>query len=321
MHSDEVRRYVARSVLPAMGIGGRPFTMAPPPESGTRSSLHLMRADGMPPLLLRVFDSRAQAARNAGALRHIEELELPAPRLVFHEGWRSRLTVETWIEGTRHAALADPAAAGAAALEVAGLLARYHRVTRGAYGRPGVTARSRLISFASATQRAAGRMLSSLAANGWLDEAQQVSIRRRFLSWKQAISDISEFSLAHNDANRHNFLVAPAGDVTPVDLHRLAYEPFGEELVNALYHFCRKDAVLGQSFLERYFMVAGDRSRLEFERTRGFFEPLNYLKKMHRRSLSGVGPDDDKMTRWRDRVLAMESMESMGNMESKESPS
>jgi len=302
----QIESYIARSVLPAMGIAGRSFALRAPRQAGTRSSLHVVDAEGIPLLLLRVFDHRGQAARNAAALRHLEARGLPAPRLVFHEGWRSNITVETWIEGTPHADLADAKTASAAALGVATLLARFHAVTRASWGRPEAALRPRLVSFAAAALRSARRMLWRLAGGGWFAGSQAAALQARFGSWKEAISTLDTFSLVHNDANRHNFLVGSEGQVTPVDLHRLAYEPFPEEVVNALYHFCRKDADLGELFLRRYFLTAGEASQRTFDRTRGFFEPLNYLKKMHQRSASAVARDDAKMLRWRDLVLALE---------------
>lgn len=306
MTPTEVKEYVARAVLPAMGIGGRRFSVAPPSEEGTRSSLHLIRAEGMPPLLLRAFDHRAQAARSANALRHLETVGLPAPRLVFHELWPVHVTVETWIEGTRHAALEDPAAVREAALQVATLLARYHALKRGRWGRPNAPVRGRVFTFIGSTLVIVRRMVRELRARGWLEETEAARAMERFGSWKERIGGITMFNLVHNDANRHNFVVSPSGEVTPVDLHRLAYEPFPEELVNALYHFCRKDTALAERFQERYFAGASGEAHAQFERTRGFFEPLNFLKKMHRRALAGVGASDEKMGRWRDAVVAME---------------
>src|SRR5262245_39528984 len=142
MKREAVTRYVESTILPAMGIQGRSFVIETPSEGGTRSSLFLLRVEGMPPLLLRAFRHRSQAVRNAEALRHLDHLELPAPRLVFHdlsrgsrllpgaEGPLPYVTVETWIEGIRHASIADPEIAGATALEVATLLARFHGKTR-----------------------------------------------------------------------------------------------------------------------------------------------------------------------------------------------
>jgi aminoglycoside phosphotransferase (APT) family kinase protein len=315
LNGKAAEEYIARAVLPAMGIGGRPFT-ATTPEAGTRSTIHLIRAEGMPPLLMRAFEHRAQAVRNAEALRHLEQLGLPAPRLVFHDVWPAQITVETWVEGTRHAALSDPAQAREATLDIASLLARFHAVTRNVWGRPSVSVRARVFSFGSSTQVVARRMVKELSASGWLEAEGTASTLARFASWAERIGEIRSFSLVHNDANRHNFVVAPTGEVTPVDLHRLAYEPFCEELVNALYHFCRKDSVLADRFLERYFQTAGEAAFRQFDATRGFFEPLNYLKKMHRRARTLVGragdnddndDNDDKMNRWRHLVLSMKA--------------
>ena len=165
-------QYIARAVLPAMGIAGRQFIATPPPEAGTRSSIHLIQAEGIPPLLLRAFEHRGQAVRNAEALRHLEQLGLPAPRLVFHEAWPAHITVETWVEGTRHAALTDAAIAREAALDIASLLARFHAVTREVWGRPSTPVRARVFSFGSSTLVVARRMVKDLRARGWLDDQE-----------------------------------------------------------------------------------------------------------------------------------------------------
>jgi phosphotransferase family enzyme len=306
MSAGEAHEYVARAVLPAMGIAGRRFTVAPPSESGTRSSLHLIRADGMPPLLLRAFGHRAQAARNAEALRHLDAIQLPAPRLVFYDLWPVHITVETWIEGTPHADLTDPAAARAAALTVAALLARYHAVTRAVWGRPTATIRPHVFSFITSTLVIVRRMVKELGTRGWLVEREAAQAIERFSAWKETIGALTTFNLVHNDANRHNFVVSHSGEVTPVDLHRLAYGAFPEEVVNALYHFCRKDGELAMQFVEAYLAGVDDQARAVFDRTRGFFEPLNYLKKMHRRGQTGVASDDAKMKRWREVVVSMQ---------------
>lgn len=321
MKLEAATRYVEGTILPAMGIQGRAFTISPPPEGGTRSSLFLTRIEGMPPLLLRAFQHRRQAVRNAEALRHLDQLELPAPRLVFHDlSRRSRLlpaaegplpyvTVETWIEGTRHASIVDPDLAGSTALEVAALLARFHGATRAGWGRPGSELRGRLRSFVSYTMSGSRRIADSLASTGWLGRDEARTVISRFASWREVVGRLDTFNLVHNDANRHNFVVTASGDVVPVDLHRLAYEPFVEEVVNALYHFCRKDTELAERFLAAYFARSSERSREIFETTRGFFEPLNYLKKMYRRGTQPPGGrlerSDPKMARWKEIVLAM----------------
>lgn len=321
MKTEAATRYVEAAILPAMGLQGRAVTITQPPEGGTRSMLFLMSVDGMPPLLMRAFNHRSQAVRNAEALRHLDQLELPAPRLVFHDLARSTrllpgtdgplpyITVETWIVGTRHASIVNPMAAALTTLDVAVLLARYHGVTRAGWGRPGSDLRGRLMSFVSYTMSGSRRITQSLAASGWLSAEEAGSITSRFASWRDAIGAFDTFNLVHNDANRHNFILTDAGKVVPVDLHRLAYEPFVEEVINALYHFCRKDTTLGERFLAAYFARSSEKHREIFDATRGFFTPLNYLKKMYRRSThppdGNLERTDAKMTRWKEIVMAM----------------
>jgi len=308
MNIDALRDYIASTVLPSMGIRKREFTITPPDSGGTRSSLFVIRAGGMPPLLMRAFGHRSQAVRNAEALRHLDALQLPAPRLVYYDltfhrrllpgqtGALPFITIETWIEGTRHADLDDPESTPAA-LSVARLLARYHAVTRRRWGR---ASGGRFRSFVAYTMLGVRRMAAGLRDRGWLLPEEERGMLDAFAAWQRPIAAIPSHNLVHNDANRHNFIVAQSGEVFPVDLHRLSYEPFPEELVNALYHFCRKDPDLAARFTLAYFNVAGEEARMLYDRTRGFFEPLNYLKKMYRRSTAASPPrDDPKMARWK----------------------
>ncbi len=298
-------RFVTGTLLPTMGIAGYPFTLAPPPDLGTRSSLHLVRIEGMPPLLLRTFARRRQAATNAEALRHMESVFLQAPRLVYHDpSLAKRLsaapgpfyTVETWIEGTRLSNL-DPESSRAASIKVAELLARFHGVTRAGWGRPSA---ARVLSFVSYTLLGVRRMVRGLQAHGWIEPDEAREMHAAFGGWSESIGAMKAFNLVHNDANRHNFVLTPAGEVMAVDLQRIAYEPFPEEIINALYHLCRKDEDLGERFLRAYFSRAGASARSTFEATRGFFEPLHYLKKMYRRATQHKIPAaDPKMIRWR----------------------
>ncbi|HET6371912.1 MAG TPA: aminoglycoside phosphotransferase family protein [Candidatus Polarisedimenticolia bacterium] len=314
MTHEEAQRFALTTLLPSMGLTGRPFTAAALPGGGGRTSLHLIRIDSMPPLLLKAHTQRRHASKNVEALRHMEALGLPAPRLVFHDLIRGGrflpgpgpfVTVETWIEGTAHSSIEDPGAARDAALKVAALLARFHEVTRPEWGRPDST---RYRSFSSFTLQGIRRMSSELLSREWLDAEQGPRIMSCFDSWEKTIGELRPFQLVHNDANRHNFVLTPAGQVIAVDLHRLAYEPFVEEVVNALYHFCRKDEELSRLFLLTYLTRAGDAARETFMRTRGFFTPLSYLKKMYRRATAGApAAGDEKMARWRDVVARIAS--------------
>ena len=111
----------------------------------------------------------------------------------------------------------------------------------------------------------------------------------------------------HNDANRHNVIVTPGATVVLIDLHRLSYEPFEEEVVNALYHFCRKDADLGREFLAAYLDRVDAGARAAWDFFGGFFTAINYLKRMHRRAHlnPGLPAADPKLLRWR--AIALES--------------
>lgn len=313
MNRDEARDYVSSWLLPRMGLAGRHFTLDPPPHPGTRSSVFVLRAESMPPLLVRSFRQRRPCVRGIAALRHLETLQLPGPRLVHAEMPRRGfgllpstgrfLTVETFVEGTPHARL-EPGRVGDATLKVARLLARFHGIVRPQWGP--VDGR-RIRSFGSHTLAGVRRMVRELHATGWLAEEAD-GLEDLFEQWRSRLDAIRRFSLVHNDANRHNVIVDEAGRITPIDLHRIAYEPFPEEVINALYHFCRKDAGLAARFEAIYFRRAGEESRKLFEETRGFFEPLNYLKKMYRRARrASPTTGDDKMHRWRERVMTLQS--------------
>jgi len=303
MNAEAERSYITSSLLPAMGLSGRSFAVETPADAGTRSTIRLIRIEGFPPLLMRTYSHRRQGSATMEALRHLESLALPAPRLVYHDlQLRSRLaggdpfvTVETWIEGRRLSSLDDETSRDAS-IKVAALLARFHGVTRAGWGPPRA---ARFVSFAAATLRGTRRMLHELNTAGWFDPQEALDLETRFSSWREPIAALGPFSLVHSDANRHNFVLTPAGEVCPVDLQRVNYEPFPEEVINALYHLCRKDGDLADRFIHTYFSHVPGAARETFEATRAFFEPLHYLKKMCRRSrLRAPAPEDAKMIRW-----------------------
>ena len=310
---DRLGEYIASALLPSLGHAGLPFSLEVPPASGTRTTITLLRAAGMPPLLLRQFKHRSQAVRNCQALRHLESLGLPAPRLVSHDlsraarilGGRGRApftTAETWIEGQRVSSLAGPARR-AALTRVAELLARFREVRRSRWGRP---ARGSLLPYASVTLFDARRMAGAILRRGWLDGDESARLIDRLRLWSGVLHGLGPFSLLHKDANPDNFILRASGDVVPVDLHRLAYGPFPEELVTALHHFCPLDPSEADLFLEAYFTRGAESAAATFHASRPFFECLYFLKKLAARSRrTRVGRSDEKVQRWRRLVLAL----------------
>ncbi|MFQ5700791.1 MAG: phosphotransferase [Acidobacteriota bacterium] len=301
MRVDEaaLRERVAATLFPSLRLAAGDFTMARPDPSGTSSSIFLIHADNLPPLLLRAFKRRVQAVRNVQALRHLEQQGVRAPRLVFHDLSRGSrllrspdgalpfLTVETWVEGTRVTDLTDRRTLHAARLKVAALLARFHAVTRDRWGRPG---RPRRVPYVAHTLRKVRAQLRRVAARDWLRPADIERIRDAFDSWRARIAQFSTFNLVHKDANPDNFILDTEGAIVPVDLHRVAYAPFPEELVTALHHVCPEDPEGERVVLEAYFARGNDEAKEIFEAIRGFFEPLYFLKKLHRRA-ERTGPE------------------------------
>ncbi len=282
-------RYVRRRLLPAMRLAGTDVAIEVPPASGTRSSLFRVRVAGSPPLLLRSYARRRGGSRNVRALRHLEALNLPAPRLVHHDLrrgglplWGPFFTVETWIEGRRVSSLRGTGEWEPALLAVARLLGRFREATRPYWGPP---ERRRLSSYAGCTMREVRVMLRAVRARGWLGAAEASRARQNFALWRGALERIRTFSLAHRDPHADNFLLTPAGDLVPVDLHRLSYEPFPEEAVTSLHRLCPDDPGLQERFLGEYFAGADPRRREWFEEARPFFEPLYFLKKLYRWAL------------------------------------
>ncbi len=310
--SEPVIDYVAKRLLPLMGIAGRDFTALPPVHAGEGSRLSVVRIEGMPPLLLRAHANRREAVKNAEALRHLDTLGLHAPRLVAQDLSAARLlrgeaatpcvTVETWIEGTPHADLTDPGPLAEASLGAAQMLARWHAVTRLRWGRP---SGARLWSYSSYTMAGARRMARSLGARGWLGEAEARQVHGGFLAWRSALSSLDSFNLVHNNLSRRHLIVSESGEVVPVTLHRLSYEPFFEELIITSQRLCRHQPGLHDRFLDTYFEHAGPAARSRWETLRGFFEPLGALKKMYRRGRHRPCTDDSKMDGWKRQVLAI----------------
>jgi len=300
--SDELARYLRSTLLASMGLSRRPFRLEAPPQAGTSSRLTLLRIEGMPPLLMRRFRHRSQGERNVRALRHLESLGLQAPRLVFHnlalrDRWRERghaaplLTVETWIDGTRVSDVREEGARREALIRIARLLARYREITRPFWGRPG---RIRLLPYSTHCLMEARRMTRRVRAAGRLDSRQAGDMLRAFSRWRSVLQRLDRYNLVHKDVNPDNFILGAAGRPVPVDVHRIAYEPFPEEVLNALQHFCPGDEDAKRVFLDTYFAGA-HQERALYEATRGFFEPAYYLKKIYRRVVDPAAERAEKL--------------------------
>ncbi len=312
LDAEALRERLAATMLPALGLAERAIHVEAPPERGTRSSLHKVIVEGMPPLLARAYRHFGQAGRNVRALRHMEAIGLDAPRLVWSDAsWRTALrpsaagwylTVETWIEGTAISRLATREQYRAASLKAAALLAGYRRFTQEGWGRPGY-GRSR--SWADHTLRQARMMVRSVRARGWIDAAEARQLRDLISRWRAPIAALTTYTLVHKDINPANVILTGAGKVVPVDLHRLAYEPFPEEVVNALHHFCPLDPVLERDFLSACLDTGDGATRRHFDSVRPFFSPVYYLKKLHRRAGSRRVMEPDRLARWRAAVLAI----------------
>ena len=291
MDSTDLTSYLETALLPAMGISGRRFALEALDHSGTRSRVLLVRIEGIAPLLLRAWQARLAASRNVAALRHLDELGLPAPRLVFHDlaltgRWGREadqrlpyITIETFIEGRRLSDITDPGEREAALAGTAGLLRRFRQATRSRWGRPG---RPSWLPFFPHAIAGARRLLRAISQNGWLSENETAATLARLGSWDRSIGAIRSFGLVHKDINPDNLIVGAGGLVTAVDLHRLAYEPFPEEIFNALRHICPDEPGIAAAFLDHYFCEGDDADRELFESTRGFFEVVYAIKRLAR---------------------------------------
>ncbi|MBI3448837.1 MAG: aminoglycoside phosphotransferase family protein [Acidobacteria bacterium] len=295
----DVYGYASGVVLPSLHLENHPFVVGRPGGGGTSSSAWKITIERAPSLLVRFYADLGRARRSSIALRHLERLDLPAPRLRHADlhpfnrfsrtnGYPRYATTESWIEGTR--ALESPDEPGVA-LAVARLLARYHTATRTRWGAP--TLLGELRPYAKTTMTAALRMIRELGAAGTLGPAEVKEAGARFNAWMPMILKLSTYHLCLNDANRRNFIVTPEGALVAIDIQRISYEPCAEELANALYHFCRRDEILAGRFVETYLAGAGASARETWRRSGPFYTALNTLKRLHRRFASGEPSDAD----------------------------
>ncbi len=312
--------YAREILLPALDLRNHPFIVQRPRGGGTVSTLMKVVVERGPVLLVRIWSSRARARANAAALQILEAKGLPAPRLKLADtspvnpllrskGLPRWTTCETWIEGTP-AALAPAGDSERIALMVASVLARYHAVTRGRWGRPGLLSDPRpWHAFVLST---AHRMIRDLAQRGILRGSAAREARGRYDAWKASLMKVGTFQLVHRDVNRRNFIVSEdrkSQEITPVDLHRLSFRAGAEDVADALHHFCRADQPLGKRLLGRYLDEAAPASRLCWERTGPFFVALNALKRLHRRTdpaaTDRLDPVDPRVASWREEALAL----------------
>lgn len=291
MQNEQVRDYLERRFLPALGIAGRGVEVSPPRRPGTRSQVLILTVEGLGPVLMRTWNSRATARRNVAALRHLDQVGLPAPRLVYQDlavaarwirvaaGGPAYVTIETFVEGDRLSDLEEGPGRQLALDAAASLLRRYRLVTRPVWGRPDREATGSWMGHALAGAR---RMMREVRGAGWLSGEDHDSILSTLASWSAEIDRLTPFSLVHKDVNGDNLILTSTGEVIAIDLHRLAYEPFPEELLNAARHLMPDQPERAARFAAIYFGDGSEGARETFERTRGFFEPFYALKRLYR---------------------------------------
>lgn len=311
--------YAREILLPSLGLQHHPFTITLPDPGGTASHVVRVTIERAPSLLVRFFKGAARAHRNVLALRHLERLDLPAPRLkladtalsnrfVRRNGLPRYTTAETWIDGARAVEAEDEEAT---ALDVARLLARYHSHSRPRWGRPEGPPEVRPYYFV--TFHRLSRMIRDLVSRGVMSEEEAGEASARFRQWKGALMKLGTFHLVHNDASRCNFIVVSGKEgrtVHAIDVQRISYEPCGEEVANALYHFCRNNQGLASKFLHGYLEAATPSCRQTWERTGEFFTALNLLKRVHRRTGPTAGAEpltgsDPRITGWKNIITSL----------------
>lgn len=317
--------YAREVVLPALGLVHHPFVVQRPGQGGTASLGFKLVIERGASLLVRAFDDLARARMNAAALRHLERLGLPAPRLLHADlspvnailprrGFPKYATAETWIEGVR---AIDAGNEGAVALQVADLLARFHAFTRPRWGRPGQLPVPR--PYARTIAGVAAGFVRDLERRAIFTVSEAGESLRRLSAWRETLRSIRTFQLVHNDANRRNFVLTPEKTLVAIDVRRISYEPCAEDVANALYHFCRHDATLADRFTGRYLEKAAPESRASWERTGIFFTAFNTLKRLHRRTgpraaevvhpgenAPGAPPGvDARIPQWKEQLLTL----------------
>jgi aminoglycoside phosphotransferase (APT) family kinase protein len=310
--------YAREVLLPSLGLQHHPFVVQNPESEGTASRLVKVVVERGPILLVRSFQGRARASRNAAALKVLEWNELPAPRLKLDDTGAANLllrrsglprwaTAETWIEGMAAVETKEPEKV---ALMVASVLARYHSVTRGRWGRPGFLPDPR--PYHRHTLSVAGRLIRDLEGRGILTSAAADAARGRYQIWQRNLMKLGTFHLIHRDANRRNFIVPSdkkIKGVIPVDLQRLSFGPCSEDLADALHHFCRSDRALAGKFLQRHLDDAAPSCRATWARTGEFFIALNALKRLHKRTdpkaINRLQGGDPRISQWRDVAISL----------------
>lgn len=314
--------YAREILLPSLNLAHHPFVIKAAGRKGGASRLARLVVERGPVLLVRIFDGRERARRNVLALRLLENLNLPAPRLELDDTSPANLllrrrglprwaTAETWIEGVP-AVEAPGKDTEKVALQVASLLARYHAVTRSRWGRLGPRLDPR--PFHAYVLSRVRRMFRDLVNRGVAKASTAEAALARYEDWRKTLMKLGTFQLIHRDANRHNFIIPAdkkADGVIPIDLHRLAYGAASEDVADALHHFCRSSKSLALRFLDHYLDEARPASRVTWDRTGDFFISLNALKRLHKRTRPEA-PDrlrsaDARMGQWLGQATTLSS--------------
>lgn len=307
----KLHRYVATTLLPALGCTGRGFSLTRT-DLGVHNIVFYLDIEGYRPLVLKAIGKRRRMEMLVACARHLAEHGISVPRIV-HVG------PDRWLFGRRGFHLVcEERIVGATLFElgrphellpgVASFFAALHNVCSPTWGTIDRMRSGGL--YAHLNRRLQDKIRQWQADDRTFPEVLSKQIRVWAAGWQRRIDEIRTFSLSHGDPNPGNIMVTPEGDFALLDTGHIRYLPRALDYWMVKIHLCRDDPEKAGMFQNAYYQVMEELQRPVFEKTEPFFAlyVLVDFAAMLAGRLRGTPPDGRYYEEYRDGLATARRM-------------
>ena len=255
---DKLNDYITASILPALGAGGRTFSLEPV-SGGSRNLIWFLTVEGGGRYVLKAVSKRFRIKNIIWAHAHLERRGIPVPKLFFADrAWKTAGTMgyyfacEERVEGKPLDELGDGRRHHIA--QAAALFARMHAARSFRWGK---LKSFQVLGFRDYLMRKTSERARALAASGCMPGGSSAdSLVAWFERKKSVIRPLARFSLCHGDVNMKNILLCPDNKIRLIDTEAFKFLPFQIEYFRLAYALCGFDEALHRQFSDAYTAAA-----------------------------------------------------------------
>jgi Ser/Thr protein kinase RdoA (MazF antagonist) len=264
---DRLNEYITANILPALGAGGRKFSLQPV-SGGSRNLIWFLTVEGGR-YVLKAVSKRFRIKNIIWAHAHLERLSVPVPKLFFADrAWKTAETMgyyfacEERVEGQPLDELGDGRRQHLT--QAAALFARMHTARSFRWGK---LKSFQVLGFRDYLMRKTSERTQALAASGCMPGSSSAgNLAAWFERKKSGIRPFARFSLCHGDVNMKNILLCPGNKIRLIDTEAFKFLPFQIEYFRLAYALCGFDEALHRQFREAYAAASTKKNRREIER-------------------------------------------------------